>query len=82
LASAPPLPPATLFSIVTRLSAPGFQLPDEEVPRAGARLQRLACRTRSSDGGMHLWIARRKLIGAGAASSGLRFDAALTVQGE
>lgn len=73
-------PAAPSGRIVTRLSAPGFQLPDEEVPRAGARLQRLACRTRSSDGGMHLWIARRKLIGAGAASSGLRFDAALTVQ--
>ena len=62
--------------IVARLSVRNFQLPDEEVPRAGARLQRVIRRARSSDGGMHLWITRRKLIGAGAASSGLRYDAA------
>jgi hypothetical protein len=60
--------------LVRRLSANGFQLPEEEIGRAGIRLQRVACRTRSSDGGMHLWIARRKAIGAGEASSGLRFD--------
>jgi hypothetical protein len=62
--------------LVRRLSANGLQLPEEEIGRAGIRLQRVACRTRSSDGGMHLWIARRKQIGAGEASSGLRFDRA------
>ena len=60
--------------VVRRLSAHGFQLPEEEIGRAGVRLQRVACRTRSSDGKMHLWIARRKQIGAGEASSGLRYD--------
>jgi hypothetical protein len=60
--------------LVRRLSIDGFQLPEEEIGRAGVRLQRVACRTRSSDGGMHLWMARRKQIGAGEAWSGLRFD--------
>ncbi len=63
--------------ILQRLSVPGFQMPDGEVPRSGVRIQRVACRARSADGQMHLWIARRRQIGAGAASSGLRFDAAL-----
>jgi hypothetical protein len=71
-------PRAPSGRIVARLSAPGFQLPDEEVPRAGARLQRIICRARSADGSTHLWIARRKLIGAGAAASGLRYDLAQT----
>ena len=53
---------------------PGFQLPEEEIGRAGVLLRRVACRTRLSDGTMQLWMARRKQIGAGEASSGLRFD--------
>src|SRR5882762_8571701 len=67
-------PRAPSGRLVRRLSAVGFQLPEEEIGRAGVRLQRVACRTRSSDGKMHLWMARRKRIGAGEASSGLRFD--------
>jgi hypothetical protein len=63
--------------ILKRLSAPGFQMPDGEVPRSGVRVQRVACRARSADGQMHLWIARRRQFGAGAASSGLRFDVAV-----
>lgn len=38
--------------------------------------QRVACRARSADGGQHLWIVRRTRLGAGAASSGLRYDVA------
>jgi hypothetical protein len=60
--------------VMKRLSISGFRLPDEEVPRAGVRLQRLFCRARSADGLTHLWIARRKQLGAGQASSGLRYD--------
>jgi hypothetical protein len=60
--------------LVQRLSTTGFQLPEEEIGRAGVRLQRMACRSRSSDGKMYLWIARRKQIGAGEASSSLRYD--------
>jgi hypothetical protein len=44
------------------------------VPRVGVRLQRLFCRARSAGGPTHLWIARRKQVGAGQASSGLRYD--------
>jgi hypothetical protein len=62
--------------IVSRLSATGFQMPDGEVPRSGVRVLRIVCRARSADGQSHLWIARRRQIGAGAASSGLRFDVA------
>ena len=67
-------PRAPSGRLVRRLSAAGFQLPEEEIGRAGVRLQRVACRSRSSDGKMHLWMARRKQIGAGEASSGLRYD--------
>jgi hypothetical protein len=66
--------PAPIGRIVQRRSSPGFLLPEEEIGRAGVRLQRVACRSRSSDGSMHFWIARRKQVGAGEASSGLRFD--------
>jgi hypothetical protein len=59
------------------LGAPDFVLPDGEVPRSGVQVQRVVCRARSSDGATHLWIARRTRIGAGAASSALRYDLAL-----
>jgi hypothetical protein len=62
--------------VVRRLSATGFQLPEEEIGRAGVLLRRVTCRTRLSDGKMQLWMARRKQIGAGEASSGLRYDQA------
>ena len=67
-------PPTPSGRIVRRLARDGFLLPEEEIGRAGVRLQRVASRSRSSDGRMHLWLARRKQIGAGEASSGLRFD--------
>lgn len=62
--------------LLQKLFNSGFELPDREITRAGVRLQRVACRTRTADGGTHLWIARRKYIGAGEASSGLRYDEA------
>jgi len=49
-------------------------LPDEEVPREGARVTRCFQFTRWIDGGTHLWIGRRKQPGRGEGSSGLRFD--------
>jgi hypothetical protein len=67
--------------LVGRLSKNGFQLPEHEVSRAGVRLERIACRTRSPDGGAHLWIARHRHIGAGEASSGLRYDEARPADG-
>jgi hypothetical protein len=50
-------PRAPSGRLVQRLSADGFQLPEEEIGRAGVQLRRVACRCRSSDGAMHLWIA-------------------------
>jgi hypothetical protein len=49
-------------------------LPDEEVPREGARVTRSYQYARWVDGSMHLWVGRRKEVGRGEGSSGLRFD--------
>lgn len=68
--------PATL--LLQQLSTDNTEIPQHEISRAGLKLQRLACRTRTPDGGSTLWIARRRHIGAGEASSGLRYDQALT----
>jgi hypothetical protein len=63
--------------LLQRLSAAGFQLPQQEITRSGLRLDRVASRTRTTGGDARLWVARRRHIGAGEASSGLRFDEAL-----
>jgi hypothetical protein len=52
----------------------GLTLYEEEVPREGVRVTRSYQLARWQDGGTHLWIGRRKRIGRGEASSGLRFD--------
>jgi hypothetical protein len=49
---------------------------EEEVPRAGARVKRAYQYTRWVDGSTHLWIGRRKRVGRGEGSSGLRWDIA------
>jgi hypothetical protein len=54
--------------------SPALEMFDEEVPRAGARVQRQYQYARWTDGSTHLWIARRKQTGRGEGSSGLRFD--------
>ena len=69
-------PSAPAGRVVQRLSAPGFELPQHEVGRAGLRLHRVAARTRASDGTARLWLGRRRAIGVGEASSGLRLDIA------
>lgn len=48
---------------------------EEEAPREGARVTRSYQLTRWIDGSTHLWVGRRKAIGRGEGSSGLRFDA-------
>ncbi len=50
------------------------ELREQEVPRIGVRITRVANRSRWLDGSTHLWIARRKTSGRGEGSSGLRFD--------
>lgn len=49
---------------------------EEEVPRAGARILRAHQYTRWVDGTTHLWVGRRKRVGRGEGSSGLRWDIA------
>jgi hypothetical protein len=53
------------------------ELREQEVPRTGVRITRVANRSRWLDGSTHLWIARRKTSGRGEGSSGLRFDVVL-----
>ncbi len=47
---------------------------EEEVPREGIRVTRSYQLTRWHDGSTHLWVGRRKRVGRGEGSSGLRFD--------
>lgn len=64
---------------ILRPTIPGgasYRVREEEVPRSGVRVLRVVCRSRWTDGSTHLWIARPKTVGAGEASSGLRFDLA------
>jgi len=51
-----------------------LSLYEEEVPREGIRVTRSYQFTRWADGSSHLWIGRRKGVGSGEGSSGLRFD--------
>jgi hypothetical protein len=55
---------------------PSLTLREEEVPRAGARATRAYQLARWIDGTTLLWLGRRKSIGRGEGSSGLRFDTA------
>ena len=59
------------------LTQPAYRIFEEEVPREGVRISRTIMRARWIDGSTHLWIARRKSIGTGEGSSGLRFDLAV-----
>jgi hypothetical protein len=52
----------------------GLRIFEEEIPREGVRVTRSYQYTRWFDGSTHLWIGRRKQIGRGEGSSGLRFD--------
>jgi hypothetical protein len=51
-------------------------LREEEVPREGARVTRAYQLARWFDGTTFLWLGRRKAVGRGEGSSGLRFDVA------
>jgi hypothetical protein len=56
----------------------GYQIADEEIPRDGVLIERVAYRSRWVDGSTHLWIARRRRTGSGETASALRFDVAST----
>jgi hypothetical protein len=53
---------------------PTLTLREDEVPREGARVTRAYQLTRWHDGSTFLWLGRRKTVGRGEGSSGLRFD--------
>jgi hypothetical protein len=72
----PILPAGRILQPSSRTGRP-YRIREEEVPREGVRVSRVICRTRGCDGATHLWVARRKQIGRGEGSSGLRFDLAL-----
>jgi hypothetical protein len=55
---------------------PSLDIYEEEVPREGARITRSYQLARWLDGSTHLWMGRRKQVGRGEGSSGLRFDTA------
>jgi|APLak6261663543_1056040.scaffolds.fasta_scaffold00221_5 hypothetical protein len=59
-----------------RILEPGHELSlfEEEVPREGVRVRRSYQFTRWIDGSSHIWVGRRKDVGRGEGSSGLRFD--------
>ena len=60
--------------ILTPIPVDRLELFEEEVPREGVRVTRSYQYTRWFDGSTHLWIGRRKEVGRGEGSSGLRFD--------
>lgn len=47
---------------------------EEEIPREGVRVTRSYQLARWLDGSTHVWLGRRKRVGSGEGSSGLRFD--------
>jgi hypothetical protein len=51
-----------------------YRVREEEVDRTGTRVSRMVCRARWLDSSTHVWIARRRQIGRGEGSSGLKFD--------
>jgi hypothetical protein len=53
---------------------PSVTLREDEVRREGTRATRAYQLARWMDGSTHLWLGRRKTVGRGEGSSGLRFD--------
>jgi hypothetical protein len=56
----------------------GAEILEEEIRREGIRVTRGYQLARWHDGSTHLWIGRRKRVGSGEGSSGLRFDSLFT----
>ncbi len=71
--SANPVPPQ---GILLQPEVSPWYLHQEEVPRAGRRIQRVPSVARWTDGTAYAWVSRRVSSGAGEGSSGLRFDVA------
>jgi len=59
------------------ISQDSLLIEEAEVPRAGAVVERRFNYARTADGRAWLWVGRKKRVGRGEASSGLRFDCAV-----
>ena len=58
----------------SRIVAESVLLNEEEIPRSGLRVRRIARYARGSDGTQHFWIGRLKESGQRTMLPGLRFD--------
>lgn len=68
------LKPQPALSQILKPSAGPLDIFEEEIPREGVRVTRSFQYARWFDGSPLLWIGRRKTVGRGEGSSGLRFD--------
>ncbi|WP_050024144.1 hypothetical protein [Verrucomicrobium sp. BvORR034] len=72
-----PIRPTGRILQPSSIGSEAYRIREEEVPREGLQVSRVMCRCRGSDGSTHLWVARRRQIGRGEGSSGLRYDLAV-----
>jgi len=76
-----PVPVPSVSSILNPpLGNVPYDIEEEEIARSGLRVERVVYRTRWVDGSTHLWVQRRRKVGAGESQSGLQFDQALVNQ--
>jgi len=68
------LKPQPALSQILKPSVGPLDIFEEEIPREGCRVTRSYQYARWFDGSPLLWIGRRKTVGRGEGSSGLRFD--------
>jgi hypothetical protein len=68
--------PAPIGRIIQAPPDGVYRVREEAVPRTGLKVVREVVRCRWVLGQTHLWIARRKGVGRGEGSSGLRYDEA------
>jgi hypothetical protein len=71
-----PILPSGRILTPQKLGSNPYRVREEDVDRTGTRVSRTFCRARWMDGSTHLWVARRRQIGRGEGSSGLKFDSA------
>ena len=77
IAGGSPTPWGRIVPSLTSAGNPG--VPEQAVPRAGLRLQRLFHRTRWIDGTTHMWMARRRLLGSRGPASGQTYDQVIDI---
>ena len=58
----------------SKIVSESVRLNEEEIPRSGLRVRRIARYARGSDGQQHFWVGRLKESGQRTALPGLRFD--------